>query len=99
MKQIGLWGALRNKKSIERFMGQDAIFIRNMTRNDKIAFRDKVQYFGGSLLMLIPNSSCNFDLDAVVEYLNSPSFKQNYMYSGRFKIGHKQLCSCLINLN
>ena len=45
--------------------------------------------------MLIPKKEVN--LDIVVDYLNSDNFKKNYMSSGRFKIGHKQLCKGLID--
>lgn len=98
------WGAPRNKSSIDRFMGQEAVFVRNVTRQKVIAFKDRVQYFGGSLLMLLPkkrsvneavDSTDAVDVDEFVEYLNSDDFKSNYTYSGRFKIGHKQLCSGL----
>ena len=39
----------------------------------------------------------NINVENIVEFLNSDSFKSNYMYSGRFKIGHKQLCNSLFN--
>jgi adenine-specific DNA-methyltransferase len=67
-----------------------------MTRHKDIAFTGKVQYFGGSLLCLVPKKAGNSDDDTaeinrIVEYLNSPVFQKDYMYSGRFKIGHKQI--------
>ena len=52
-------------------------------------------YFGGSLLMLLPKRD-DLDLDKIVEILNKEETKQNYMYSNRFKIGHRQLSSLLI---
>jgi adenine-specific DNA-methyltransferase len=65
-----------------------------MTRQKDVAFKGKVQYFGGTLLCLIPKT--NVQLDEVVKKLNSDDFKKDYMYAGRFKIGHKQLCNvCL----
>ena len=35
------------------------------------------------------------DLKKIENYINSDNFKKNYMYSGRFKIGHKQLSEAL----
>ena len=89
------WGALRNYKSITNELGKDCIYISNLTRNSEVAFIDKVSYFGGGLLMLIPKG--DIELGKVVDYLNSRDFKKNYTYSGRFKIGHRQLCNSLGN--
>jgi len=75
-------------------MGKECIYICNITRSAEIAFVDKVQFFGGGLIIMIPKTKIN--LIKVVEYLNTDDFKRNYMYSGRFKIGHKQLCNSLI---
>lgn len=83
------WGALRNFKTITERSGEDCIYVSNLTRSDVVAFEGSVQYFGGSLLMMIPKR--DIDMHAVVGYINSDTFKSNYMYSGRFKIGQKQL--------
>ena len=88
-----LWGAPRNQKNIENNLGKECIYIYNLTRQKVIAFVDKVQYFGGSLIMLIPKE--NIDLKKVCDYLNSDVFKSNYIYSNRFKIGHRQLSNSL----
>ena len=89
------WGAPRNVKLIEENWGKECIYISNLTRQEEVAFADKVQYFGGALLMLLPKE--NMDLKKVVSYLNSEKFKKNFIYSGRFKIGHRQLSnsSCI----
>lgn len=87
------WGAPRNQKNIEKNMGKECIYVCNLTRNNDIAFIGKVEYFGGSLLMMVPKKKT--DLKIVVEYLNSEGFKSNYMFSGRFKIGHRQLSNSL----
>ena len=89
------WGAPRNVKLIEDNMGKKCIYISNLTRQTEVAFIDKVQYFGGALLMLLPKE--DIDLKKVVNYLNSERFKKNFTYSGRFKIGHRQLSnsSCI----
>jgi adenine-specific DNA-methyltransferase len=83
------WGAPRNIKTIEKHRGKDCIYVCNMTRKDQVDFVGKVQYFGGTLIMLLPKSK--MDLYRIVDYLNSNNFKDNFMSSGRFKIGHRQL--------
>lgn len=83
------WGAPRNIKTIENNLGKPCIYVKNMTRQKEVAFIGKVQYFGGSLLCLIPKDKIN--LNETVQYLNTELFKKDYTYSGRFKIGHKQL--------
>jgi len=87
------WGAPRNVKLIEDNIGKDCIYIYNLTRQEEVAFIDKVQYFGGALLMLLPKEE--IDLKKVVSYLNSERFKKNFTYAGRFKIGHRQLSNSL----
>jgi adenine-specific DNA-methyltransferase len=91
------WGAPRNIKSIEKNVGRDCIYVRNMTRHKDVAFIDKVQYFGGSLLCLIPKKIMNIaELKQVCDFLNSKDFQKDYLYSGRFKIGHKQVSNVII---
>lgn len=90
------WGAPRNVKLIEDNMGKKCIYISNLTRQTEVAFIDKVQYFGGALLMLLPKE--DIDLKKVVNYLNSERFKKNFTYSGRFKIGHRQLSNSIFNV-
>jgi adenine-specific DNA-methyltransferase len=86
------WGAPRNIKIMKGFKDEDCIYIHNLTRKDNIAFIGKVEYFGGNLLMLKPKIKMTKEilLDTII-FLNSKDFKQNFIYSGRFKIGHKQL--------
>ena len=88
------WGALRNYKTIKNKLGDDCIYVSNLTRSSKICFKEKVQLFGGTLLIMIPKKDSRIIIDKVVDFMNSEQFKENYMYSGRFKIGHKQLCNC-----
>jgi adenine-specific DNA-methyltransferase len=91
------WGAPRNIKSIEKNVGKDCIYVRNMTRHKDVAFIDKVQYFGGSLLCLMPKKSMNTqELQNLCDFLNSKDFQKDYLYSGRFKIGHKQVANVII---
>jgi adenine-specific DNA-methyltransferase len=89
------WGAPRNIQSINKNIGKDCIYIYNLTRKTNIAFIGKVGYFGGSLIMLIPKTNCN--LTNVIAYLNSDSFKNNFVFSGRFKIGHRQISNSYLN--
>ena len=88
------WGAPRNIKSIEKNLGKECIYIYGLTRQQRIAFKGTVQYFGGGLLMMIPNKKMN--LDKIISYLNSDDFKSNFIFSGRFKIGHRQISNSYI---
>lgn len=88
------WGAPRNITTINANLGKDCIYIYNLTRKPNVAFLGKVQYFGGSLIMLKPKKKC--DLNNIVSYMNSNTFKDNFMFSGRFKIGHRQICNSYI---
>jgi len=88
------FGALRNISYIEEKMNQECIYISTLTRNKKIAFTDKVQYFGAGLISLIPKY--NLNLKNVENYLNSDEFKKNFIFSGRFKIGHRQISNSMI---
>ena len=90
------WGAPRNMKTIESNLGKECIYIHNLSRKKVIAFKSTVQYFGGGLLILIPKQQIN--LDNVVLYLNSSEFKNSFMFSGRFKIGHRQISNSYLNL-
>ena len=83
------WGAPRNKKTIEENIGKECIYVNNLTRRENIAFKGTVKYFGGGLIILIPKKKMN--LDNIVCYLNGEVFKSNFMFSGRFKIGHRQI--------
>jgi len=86
------WGALRNISVVNKYTGNDCIYISNLTRKDTVAFLGKIGYFGGSLLMLKPKIKYDLDfMKRTVLYLNSDNFKSNFLYSGRFKIGHRQL--------
>ena len=88
------WGAPRNISTINNNIGEECIYIYNLTRTEKIAFLGKVNYFGGSLLMIKPKKKC--DLNKIIIYLNSADFKKNFIFSGRFKIGHRQLSNSYI---
>lgn len=91
------WGAPRNISSIQKFMGKSCIYIRNITRNKEVAFIGQVQYFGGSLLCLVPkNNMTESELQKVIQHINSATFQKDYMYAGRFKIGHKQISTAIL---
>lgn len=87
------WGAPRNISAMEKHKGEPCIYLYNLTRQSKVAFLDNVQYFGGALLILIPKKK-DVDLVKSVDYLNSPSFRNMFLFSGRFKIGHRQISNC-----
>jgi adenine-specific DNA-methyltransferase len=89
------WGAPRNIKKMKKYKGEECIYVSPLTRDKKVAFIGKVDYFGG-LIMMRPHKKC--DLEKVIKYLNSEKFKSNYMYSGRFKIGQRQLVNSYITL-
>lgn len=88
------WGAPRNITIMTNNIGKDCIYIYNLTRKREVSFLGKVNYFGGGLLMLKPKKECN--LNNIVSYINSNTFKSNFIFSGRFKIGHRQLCNSYI---
>ena len=92
------WGALRNYKRIGELLGRDCIYIHNLTRKEQVAFHGRVQYFGANLLIAVPKESVSakIKIDCIVDYINSTEFRSNYMYSGRFKIGHRNLCNGLL---
>jgi adenine-specific DNA-methyltransferase len=85
------FGALRNIENIKKNLNKDCIYVYNLTRKDNIAFIGKVKYFGGSLLMLLPKRDVN--LNNILRFLNSNDFKKNFMFSDRFKIGHRSICN------
>ena len=91
------WGAPRNIKKMRDNMGKPCIYIYTLTRQTRVAFLSTVQYFGAGLLMLLPknNISAN-ELKETIDLLNSAAFRQNFTFSGRFKICQRQLCNCQI---
>lgn len=89
------WGAFRNAKAINENLNKDCIYIYNLTRKEKVAFVGKVNYFGGSLIMLLPKKEC--DLNKIILYLNSDTFKNNFMFSERFKISHRSLSNSFVS--
>ena len=88
------WGAPRNMTTMKTNLGKDCIYIYNLTRKTNVSFVGKVNYFGGGLIILIPKKKCN--LVNIVSFINSDTFKDNFMFSGRFKIGHRQICNSYI---
>jgi adenine-specific DNA-methyltransferase len=88
------WGAPRNITAINANRGKECIYIYNLTRKHNVSFVGKVNYFGGGLIMLRPKKKC--DLTNIVSYLNSNTFKDNFIFSGRFKIGHRQISNSYI---
>jgi adenine-specific DNA-methyltransferase len=83
------WGAPRNITTIQNNIGCECIYIYNLTRKKNVSFAGHVTYFGGGLIMLKPKKQCN--INNIVSYINSDAFKNNFLFSGRFKIGHRQI--------
>jgi adenine-specific DNA-methyltransferase len=88
------WGAPRNITAINNNLGNDCIYIYNLTRKINVSFLGKINYFGGGLIMLKPKKECN--LNNIVSYINSKIFKDKFTFSGRFKIGHRQISNSYI---
>jgi adenine-specific DNA-methyltransferase len=88
------WGAPRNITTIQKNIGNPCIYVYNLSRNKQIAFVGTVGLFGGSLIMLQPKS--NINIKKIVKFINSNEFKQNFTFSGRFKIGHRQISHSFI---
>jgi adenine-specific DNA-methyltransferase len=92
------WGAPRNIKYITNNLNKNCIYLYNLTRKSEVAFINKVNYFGGNLIMLVPKNLKTPDsfLKKILEYLNSSVFKNNFTFSKRFKIGHRQISNSII---
>lgn len=88
------FGSSRNIQHINKNIDKECIYVYNLTRKSTIAFLGKVNYFGGGLIILIPKKNC--DLNKILNYLNSDLFKNNFIFSGRFKIGHRSLSNSFI---
>lgn len=91
------WGAPRNIKIMKNNCGKECIYLYNLTRKKNIAFIDKVQFFGGNLIMLLPKK--NIKLNNILKFINGNEFKKNFIFSGRFKIGHRQISNSYIPLD
>lgn len=91
------WGAPRNINTMIEYKGEECIYIYNLTRKKTIAFIGKIGYFGASLIMLKPKNK-NFNLKNVTKYINSDEFKNNFIFSGRFKIGHRQISNSIFKI-
>ena len=85
------WGAPRNRQTMDTKKGQPCIYVRTLTRKQEVAFVGTVEPFGGALLCMIPKEP--MALEEITALLNNPNTQKEYLYSGRFKIGQKQLCN------
>ena len=90
------WGAPRNIKTMQKYKGQKCIYIHSLTRKNEVAFVGTMDYFGGGLIALMPHEKNSCNLETIAKYMNSNAFKNNFMYSSRFKIGHRLLCNSMI---
>jgi adenine-specific DNA-methyltransferase len=83
------WGALRNYNTMLQHKGTPCAYMRTLTRDDRVCFAGKVELYGGGLIMILPKKGVK--LDALVTHLNSPQLRQQFIHSGRFKIGQRHL--------
>lgn len=99
---------MRNYKKIQENLGKHCIYIKTVSRDEVVAFTGRVHFFGGNLILLIPRENV-LDLgplgrldsatpiEQIVSLLNGKSFRKNYTYSGRFKIGQRILSKVLLS--
>jgi hypothetical protein len=66
------------------------LYIKTLTRQEHIAFIGVVQYFSGSLLMLLPKNG-NVDLEKYATFLNSKKVRNQIQSSKRIIINLKYL--------
>lgn len=88
------WGALRNISTVKQNENRPCIYIKCITRKHPVAAVGRVELFNSTMLCMIPKTD-TIILEDVVSFLNSNNFKNNFMYSNRFRITHKQLSKCL----
>lgn len=87
------WGAVRNYEFMQPSDAQ-CIYMETLTRKKEIAFLGTKMHFDGNLLCLAPKQEMSdTELQSWVEYFNSSKFQNEYIQSGRFKIGQNILCS------
>ncbi len=91
------WGCLRNKKFMEDKKGKICIYSKVLTRSPCVFSIGNVDYYDGSLLCIYPRCEMQTDaLKKILDHLNSKSFLQHFLYSGRYKIGQKTLANAYI---
>jgi len=89
------WGALRNLEAVVAATGRPCLYVRMITRSTEVAFPGTVQLFGGGLLCLIPKATASADI--IPKALAAISVaRADYLYAGRFKMGHKQVRQILL---
>jgi len=89
------WGALRNIKQMES--NKDCLYVNYRTRVDDPFYKDKLTYFDGSVIALIPKSK-SVDLEEWKKKLNNGKdiFKKNHVYRGGCYYFTQQILSNLI---
>ena len=91
------WGALRNLDAVTAAAAavKPCLYVRMMTRSTEVAFPGTVQLFGGGLLCLIPKPAAPTDiLPKALAAIQAA--RADYVYAGRFKMGHKQVRQIII---
>lgn len=85
------WGGLRNFDLMRTRAGEPCVYVSTLTRSETPAFSGLVQPFGAGLVCILPKAGAKINVAAMVSYFNSPGFRTQYLYSGRFKIGQRLL--------
>ena len=91
-----MWGALRNCNFVKNNLNKPCIYVKTLTRDERVAWIGTVQWFGGSLLCLFPHNQ-DVNLEKVVEIINSKEFREQRVRAGRFKMAQSQLLNASIS--
>lgn len=90
------WGALRNAQVVRERYGAHCIYVTCRTRQPIVAAVGTVQWFGGSLLCMIPKND-EVDCAQIVQYINR-TLRPQYLSAGRFIITHRTLSDSTFGL-
>ncbi len=86
------WGAPRNIFFMKQLKGNECIYVNCKTRSKLPFYKDKVDYFDGSVLCLFPKE--NLNLDHYVDLLNNANFLfklQGLLVGTRYAFSQKTL--------
>jgi len=90
------WGAVRNLNSM--MLKGECIYVNSKTRNKKPFFKEKIDYFDGSLLALIPKKEINIDEWLYVLNNSEEEFKkQGFIVGNKYQFTQKSLSKFIIN--
>ena len=76
----------------------ECIYVNSKTRNKKPFFKEKIDYFDGSLLALIPKKEINIDEWLYVLNNSEEEFKkQGFIVGNKYQFTQKSLSKFIIN--